>query len=131
MSDLVERWNALETSEYEKGLAAGTEDYNDHPCEYSYAERLVDMFEAGQALLTRITELETALAEGTRVDKARTWDACIEARNDERAKVVAWLLEQAKWHDKYDDGWSGFDKIAQGYREAADAIEKGVHKNIS
>lgn len=59
---------------------------------------------------TRITELETALVEEL---------------------VIAWLLEQAKWHDKYDDGWSGFDKIAQGYREAADAIEKGAHKNIS
>ncbi len=45
----------------------------------------------------RIQALETSLAEAmaTRVDKARAWDACIEARNDERAKViaevVAWL----------------------------------------
>ena len=51
----------------------------------------------------RIQALETSLAEAmaTRVDKARAWDACIEARNDERAKViaevVAWLNNASIW----------------------------------
>ena len=55
---------------------------------------------------------------------ARSWDTAAEA---ERAAVVAFLNEQAAWHDKNDDGWSGFDRIAQGYREAADAIESRAH----
>ena len=44
------------------------------------------------------------------------------------AEVVSWLRGQADWHDKNDDGWSGFDRIAQGYREAVDALETGEWK---
>lgn len=41
----------------------------------------------------------------------------------ERARIVAWLRDQAAWYDKSDDGWSGYDRIASGLREAAAAIE--------
>lgn len=47
----------------------------------------------------------------------------------EVAKIVAWLREIAAWHEKNDDGWSGFDKIRQGLVEAADAIEAGEYRN--
>ena len=45
---------------------------------------------------------------------------------DER-RVIAWLREQAEWHDKNDDGWSGFDRIAQAHRDAAQSLEQGHH----
>ena len=48
-------------------------------------------------------------------------------REAERAAIVAWLRESAAWHDKHDDGLSGFDGIRQGQTEAADAIEAGEH----
>jgi len=44
------------------------------------------------------------------------------------AGIVAWLRESAAWHDKNDDGLSGFDGICQGQTEAADAIEAGEWK---
>lgn len=47
----------------------------------------------------------------------------------EVAKIVAWLRDSAAWHEKHDDGWSGFDKIRQGLVEAADAIEAGEYRN--
>lgn len=48
-------------------------------------------------------------------------------REAERTAIVAWLRESAAWHDKHDDGLSGFDGIRQGQTEAADAIEAGEH----
>lgn len=45
----------------------------------------------------------------------------------ERARAVAYLRSMSEWYDKNDDGWSGFDRIAQGAREFADAIERGDH----
>ncbi len=45
----------------------------------------------------------------------------------ERAAVVAWLHDYATFLDKHDDGRSGFDKMAQGLREAVEAIELGEH----
>lgn len=44
-------------------------------------------------------------------------------------QIVAWLRESAAWHDKHDDGLSGFDGIRQGQSEAADAIEQGDWHN--
>lgn len=49
----------------------------------------------------------------------------------EVAQIVAWLREQASWHDKYDDGLSGFDRIAQAHRESIEAIERGEYKETS
>lgn len=66
-----------------------------------------------RATLDRIQALETSLAE---------------AEGRVIAEVAAWLRGQADWHDKNDDGWSGFDRIAQGYREAVDALETGEWK---
>lgn len=45
----------------------------------------------------------------------------------EREAVVAWLRDYAAFLDKHDDGLSGFDKMAQGLREAIEAIELGEH----
>lgn len=54
----------------------------------------------------------------------------VEQRGYDRAiaEVVAWLRKMADWHDKHDDGLSGFDRFAQEDREAANAIEAGEHK---
>ncbi len=43
------------------------------------------------------------------------------------AAVVAWLQDYATFLDKHDDGLAGFDKMAQGLREAVEAIELGEH----
>ena len=51
-----------------------------------------------------------------------------DARAEVERAVVAWLRESAAWHDKHDDGLSGFDGIRQGLTEAADAIEAGEHR---
>lgn len=45
----------------------------------------------------------------------------------ERAAIVGLLRDMVKWYDANDDGWSGYDRIAQGYREAIEAIEAGEH----
>lgn len=66
--------------------------------------------------------------ESTHTPALRAIDEAIaQGRADERRAVVEFLKEQAAWHDKHDDGLSGFDRIAQGYREAVDAIERGDH----
>lgn len=43
------------------------------------------------------------------------------------AAIVAWLEKQAAWHDKHDDGLSGFDHIAQAHQESIEAIQDGDH----
>lgn len=91
MDDLVERLRALYV--WPQSIA-------DHYADTLTPRQIEKLYEVGnvaEQAAARITELETSLAEAmaTRVDKARAWDACIEARNDERAKViaevVAWL----------------------------------------
>lgn len=68
------------------------------------------------AACSRITALEASLAE---------------AEGRVIAEVVAWLRKEAEWYDETDDGWSGFDRIAQGHREAATALETGEWKKDS
>jgi chromosome segregation ATPase len=85
-------------------------------------------------LKDEITNLRAELAEAC---ARRTIEAAAEIRSlraqvarvaQERAGIVAMVRSQAEWHDKHDDGWSGFDKMAQGMREIADAIERHEDK---
>jgi len=68
MSDIVERIKALEPYRYEKALADGTESYNDDPCEYYYAEKIVALHSVAAEAAAEITRLQAELAEAR--DKA-------------------------------------------------------------
>lgn len=50
-----------------------------------------------------------------------------EGRMAERADVVASLRESAAWHNKADDGLSGYAAISNALIEHADAIQRGEH----
>ena len=107
MDDLVERLQSLYV--WPQSVA-------DHHADTLTPRQIEKLYEVGnvaEQAAARITDLETALAE---------------AEGRVIAEVVSWLRGQADWHDKNDDGWSGFDRIAQGYREAVDALETGEWK---
>ena len=109
---------------------------------------LVNSGEAFDLLLEAAAEIERLTAEVKRLDYSTThtcWDECprvvcaqrreiealtaqiAEARESERAAVVAWLEASAAWHEQHDDGLSGFDGIRQGQFEAMQAIKAGEH----
>lgn len=53
----------------------------------------------------------------------------IAAERETVERIVEWLRESAAWHEKHDDGLSGFGHISLGQTEAADAIEEGDWRN--
>lgn len=53
----------------------------------------------------------------------------IAAERETVEQIVEWLRESAAWHEKHDDGLSGFGHISLGQTEAADAIEQGDWRN--
>jgi uncharacterized cupredoxin-like copper-binding protein len=59
-------------------------------------------------------------------------DACavLAAAEGERratAAIVVWHEQQQAWHNKHDDGLSGFDYMALAHEESAQAIRDGDH----
>ncbi len=53
----------------------------------------------------------------------------IAAERETVERIVEWMRESAAWHEKHDDGLSGFGHISLGQTEAADAIEEGDWRN--
>ena len=114
----------MSTTDDVAGLVERLLDFAGH----NFSVRLV--CEAIAALQSQAAEIARLRAENTDLRRkvaARKLiaDELANAGDERQAAIVAWLREEAEWHEKHDDGLSGFDRIAQGHREAVDAIESG------
>ena len=88
---------------------------------------VIDVDREAYLELNMLPEFDAIDVRDGRWDNVTGLRAFARHRLAERAAVVAYLRCMAEWHDKNDDGWSGYDKIAQGAREFADAILQGEH----